>query len=57
MYQATRFVPERLVNLLRNVTLPLPNAALPPAGPPAAHIGAQLQNIQARYGGGQPGYQ
>jgi cleavage stimulation factor subunit 3 len=54
MYQATRFVPERLVNLLRNVTVP-PHA-LPPAGPPAVHIGAQLQNIQARYGSGQPGY-
>lgn len=54
-YQATRFKPEAMVNLLRSINLPLPNAA-PPAGPPAAHIGAQLQNIQARYGAGQPGY-
>ncbi|KAF9731403.1 hypothetical protein PMIN04_004877 [Paraphaeosphaeria minitans] len=56
-YQATRFRPEAMVNLLRGITLPLPGNAAAPAGPPAAHIGAQLQNIQARYGGGQPGYQ
>lgn len=71
-YNATRFVPERLVELLQNITLPLPAqqaGAFPPGaagaaaataaaaaaaqqGPPSAHIGAQLQNIQARYGGG-----
>lgn len=68
-YNASRFVPERLVELLQNISLPLPGqnpATIPVSGvgfpqpvvggvaqpPPAAHIGAQLQNIQARYGGG-----
>ncbi|KAF1977038.1 Suf-domain-containing protein [Bimuria novae-zelandiae CBS 107.79] len=56
-YQATRFQPEAMVNLLRSITVPLPAgpssaSAMPAAGPPAAHIGAQLQNIQARYGVG-----
>lgn len=58
-YQATRFSAEGMVALLRNTTLPLPNhpggAAAAPQAPPSAHIGAQLQNIQARYGGG-PGW-
>lgn len=57
-YEATRFNAERLVNLIRNINLPLPQNAAPAAPPPsvsqppAAHIGAQLQNIQARYGSG-----
>lgn len=62
-YQATRFRPDAMVNLLRSVTLPLPNGGPPSAnplaatGPPTgAHIGAQLQNIQARYGVGQLGF-
>lgn len=58
-YQATRFRPEALVNLLHTIDLQNTRApstnAIPP-GPPAPHIGAQLQNIQARYGGIQPGY-
>lgn len=61
-YQFTRFSPEGMVDLLRGLKLPLPGNAAPapapaPAGPPGAHIGAQLQNIQARYGGAPPGYQ
>ncbi|KAF2685690.1 Suf-domain-containing protein [Lentithecium fluviatile CBS 122367] len=54
----TRFNPEALVQLLRHITLPLPQnlhpGAPPPVatGPPAAHINTQLQNIQARYGSG-----
>ena len=61
-YQATRFRADAMVNLLRNVNIPVSNAGQAPAnpmtptGPPATHIGAQLQNIQARYGGAQPGY-
>lgn len=47
-YHATRFQPSAMINLLRSITLPPSGNA--PAGPPAAHIGAQLQNIQARYG-------
>lgn len=60
-YQATRFKPDAMVNMLRSINVPLPNTGLPSAnpmasaGPPVTHIGAQLQNIQARYGG-QPGY-
>lgn len=54
-----RFNPEKLVDLLRTSSLPLPPgmaAVQPPAsGPPSAHINTQLQNIQARYGpGGWP---
>lgn len=55
-YTETRFSPEKMVALLRTINLPVPQnghaapqAAAPPA--PSAHIGAQLQNIQARYGG------
>jgi cleavage stimulation factor subunit 3 len=61
-YDATRFRPEAMIDLLQDLTLPLPpqHAAggfppFPPPGasqPPAAHINTQLQNIQARYGGG-----
>jgi len=58
-YTASRFNPEAMVNWLRNFTLPLPpNYAQPTSAPqvaptpPANHIGAQLQHIQARFGGG-----